>query len=65
MRLAERQAGVFGSFTRRTYFGDAPWDKKASADLGYDFLAVGSRIDHPRNFEDLSDQEAVLGVLGV
>jgi beta-phosphoglucomutase-like phosphatase (HAD superfamily) len=65
MRIAERQAGVFGSFTRRTYFGDAPWDKKASADLGYDFLAVGGRVDHPHNFEDFSDQEAVLGVLGI
>ncbi|MBD1912959.1 MULTISPECIES: HAD hydrolase-like protein [unclassified Leptolyngbya] len=65
MRLAERQAGVFGSFTRRTYFGDAPWDKKASADLGYDFLAVGGRVEHPHNFEDLSDLEAILGVLGV
>lgn len=65
MRLAEQQAGMFGSFTRRTYFGDAPWDKKASADLGYDFLAVGGRVDHPRNFEDLSDLKAVLSVLGV
>jgi len=65
MRLAEQQAGVFGRFTRRTYFGDAPWDKKASADLGYDFVAVGGRVEHPCSFIDLSDQEAIFGVLGV
>ena len=65
MRLAEQQARLFGCITRRTYFGDAPWDKKASADLGYDFLAVGTRVEHPRSFDDLSDQESVLSVLGV
>ena len=65
MRLAERRAGVYGRFTRRTYFGDAPWDRNASAELGYDFLAVGDRVDHPRGFRDLSDQETIFGVLGV
>ena len=65
MRLAERRAGAYGHFSRRTYFGDAPWDRKASAELGYDFLAVGGRVDHPGGFKDLSDQEAIFRVLGV
>ena len=65
MRFAERQASACGSSARRTYFGDAPWDKKASADLGYDFVAVGGRVEHSQRFEDFSDQKAVLDVLGV
>ena len=65
MRLAERRAGAYGHFARRTYFGDSPWDRKASAELGYDFLAVGGRVDHPGGFKDLSDQEAIFRVLGV
>ena len=65
MRLAERQAAACGSSARQTYFGDAPWDKKASADLGYDFVAVGGRVEHSQRFEDFSDQKAVLDVLGV
>lgn len=65
MRLAERQASVYGRFVRRTYFGDAPWDKAASADIGYDFLAVGGGVLHPRGFSDLSDHEAIFGALGL
>lgn len=65
MQSAERRASVSGRFARRTYFGDAPWDKRASADLGYDFVAIGDRVQHPRAFENLTDQEAILDVLGV
>jgi hypothetical protein len=29
------------AFSRATYFGDGPWDRRASEQLGYDFIAVG------------------------
>jgi beta-phosphoglucomutase-like phosphatase (HAD superfamily) len=65
MRSAERQAAAVGAFRKRTYFGDAPWDKAASAALGYDFVAIGGRVEHTRGFEDLQDQKAIFGMLGV
>jgi hypothetical protein len=54
-----------GAFRKRTYFGDAPWDKAASSALGYDFVAIGGRVEHTRGFEDLRDQKAIFGMLGV
>ncbi|MGW8367702.1 MAG: hypothetical protein ACWGPN_03355 [Gammaproteobacteria bacterium] len=65
MRLAELQAAAAGQISRRTYFGDAPWDLKASMDLGYEFVAVGERVPHPLRFPDLRDQDAILQALGV
>jgi beta-phosphoglucomutase-like phosphatase (HAD superfamily) len=34
IRLAEQQALPQGPFSRRTYFGDTPWDKRASEEPG-------------------------------
>ena len=64
MRLAESRA-ISGSVTRRTYFGDGQWDKKAAAELGYDFVAIGGCVDHHVAFQDLQDLEAILGQLRV
>lgn len=64
MRLAESRA-THGVVRRRTYFGDAVWDQKAAAELGYDFVAVGDAVDHHVAFADLQDIEAILGQLGV
>lgn len=65
MQLAERKAASLGRFSRRTYFGDTPWDLQASVELGYDFVAVGNRVQHALQFDDLRDQSAVLGALGI
>ena len=65
MRLAERRAGALGPFSRKTYFGDAPWDLEATRALGYDFVAVGERVEHSCRFSDLRDLDTILGVLQV
>lgn len=64
MRIAESRA-TRGLVTRRTYFGDGYWDKKAAEELGYDFVAIGGRVDHHVSFQDLQDLEAILGQLRV
>ncbi len=64
IRLAESRA-TQGLVTQRTYFGDGLWDKKAAAELGYDFVAVGDGVDHHVAFADLQDIEAILAQLGV
>ena len=66
MQLAEERAAAPGrSFSCRTYFGDGPWDQKASLQLGYDFVAVGAHVEHMCRFEDLRNQKAIFEVLDV
>ena len=65
MRLAERLAGSGRPFGRRTYFGDAPWDRAASAELGYSFVGIGSQVEHPVRFKDFRDRDGILSILGV
>jgi phosphoglycolate phosphatase-like HAD superfamily hydrolase len=65
MQLAARRAMQGAPYERATYFGDGPWDRKASAALGYDFVAVGNAVSHPVSFGDLRDIDAILAQLGV
>lgn len=64
MRIAEGLTGPH-RFTSKTYFGDGPWDLKASEALGYDFVAVGDRIKHPQSIFNYSDVQAVLSWIGI
>jgi beta-phosphoglucomutase-like phosphatase (HAD superfamily) len=64
MRQAERLAGSGLRFERRTYFGDTPWDRKASAELGYSFVGIGEHVEHSVKFADLRDQDGILSILG-
>jgi len=65
MRLAESRATQGAMARRRTYFGDGVWDKRAAAELGYDFVAIGSGVEHDVVFPDLQDIDAILCRLGV
>ena len=42
MRIALSQLG--DSFSSVTYYGDGPWDRDASRQLGWNFVAVGSGL---------------------
>lgn len=64
MRLAEARA-TREVVTRRTYFGDGVWDKRAAAELGYDFVAIGDGVDHHLAFPDLQDIKGIVRELGV
>jgi hypothetical protein len=65
MRLAAQRAMRGAEPKRVTYFGDGAWDQGASADLGYDFVAVGRGLRHPVAYDDLSDIDAIATQLGV
>jgi phosphoglycolate phosphatase-like HAD superfamily hydrolase len=65
MQIAEQRARRSVAYSRRTYFGDAAWDLRASGDLGYDFVAVGDGIEHAPRYVDLSDSAAILAHLGL
>lgn len=65
MQIAEQRAMRGLTPVRRTYFGDGAWDKRASAQLGYRFIAVGRNVHNELLFQDFSDCEAVLESLAV
>jgi len=48
-----------------TYIGDGSWDKNASEQLGYNFVLVGSKLDHKpsiMNFESKNELVACIGL---
>jgi len=65
MRLAERRALGPRKARRRTYFGDGPWDLQASRALGYEFVAVGTRLDHPRRIRDFLEGDRLIQQLAL
>jgi phosphoglycolate phosphatase-like HAD superfamily hydrolase len=65
MELAAQRALRGSAYTRATYFGDGAWDRRASATLGYDFVAVGSAVPHPVTYADLRETDDILTELGL
>ncbi|HXS79811.1 MAG TPA: HAD family hydrolase [Gammaproteobacteria bacterium] len=65
MRLAARRAMRGAEYRHATYFGDGAWDRRASAELGYDFVAIGGGVPNPVAYADLRDTDGILAQLGV
>jgi hypothetical protein len=65
MQLAEQRALGSAVPASRTYFGDATWDKRACAELGYRFIAIGGKVEHDLRLDDFRDRDAVLRCLAV
>lgn len=64
MRLAERRAGN-DYYDSITYFGDGPWDQKASETLGYNFVSVGNRISSPQSIRDYTEANVAFRYIGL
>ena len=65
MQIAERRALAGVVPRRRTYFGDAAWDQRASRELEFEFVLIGRSVAHEPRFDDYTDRDAVLArVLG-
>lgn len=63
MQIAEKRALCGRKASRRTYFGDGIWDKRASEELGYHFIAIGDKVQHPVRYPDFCRREAILAQL--
>jgi beta-phosphoglucomutase-like phosphatase (HAD superfamily) len=63
MRLAAQRALRGARHARATYFGDGPWDLRASEQLGFHFVAVGRGVPHAVAYADLRDSDAILARL--
>ena len=48
-----------------TYFGDGEWDRRACAELGFDFVLVGSRTQHSTRIDDFTDIAGILSLIGL
>ena len=64
MELAAQRALRGAVPTTRTYLGDGAWEQRASAELGYRFIAIGRALAHEPQFDDYLDRAAVLAELG-
>ena len=65
MQIAENRALGGRTASRRTYFGDGIWDKQASEELGYDFIAIGDKVQHHARYPDFREKAAILKELGL
>lgn len=64
MKLSEIKGG-YSEYESKTYFGDAVWDKHAADELGYNFILVGSKIDHNQNISDFGSVDDALNYIGL
>jgi phosphoglycolate phosphatase-like HAD superfamily hydrolase len=64
MKRAQVKAG-YSQYVSRTYFGDGPWDLKASQDLGYNFVLVGNRIDYHQSISNFKEMDLALNYIGL
>ena len=65
MQIAEQRALRGRRASRRTYFGDGTWDQKASLELGYDFIAIGEKVEHSARYPDFRRPDLILARLGL
>lgn len=64
MKITEDRCFV-NEFSSKSYFGDAIWDKKASEDLGYNFILVGNRFSHTKQLMDFINTDHALALIGL
>ena len=65
MQIAAKRALKGAAAGRKTYFGDGVWDKRASEELSYQFIAIGNHVEHPAQFTDFRDLAPILKSLGL
>jgi phosphoglycolate phosphatase-like HAD superfamily hydrolase len=63
MQIAAHRAMGGAAPSKMTYFGDGAWDKRASGELGYRFVAIGRAVKNDVFFDDFTDPDAVLACL--
>ena len=63
MRIAGNRTLGGRKASRRTYFGDGIWDKRASEQLGYEFIAIGDKVKHHARYPDFRRGKAILSRL--
>lgn len=65
MRIAERRTLPNENAKRKTYFGDSRYDKEASRELGYDFIAIGEKVNHLPRYSNFLDMGSILDDMGL
>ncbi len=63
MQVAETRALAGRAVDRKTYFGNRPWDREASRQLGWHFIGIGPDVKHSSRLDDFLDQKAIAQAL--
>lgn len=48
-----------------TYFGDGPWDQQVSAQIGINFVCIGSKLQYTPSFDDFKAPELIKAAIGI
>lgn len=64
MQIAQSRS-VNQKNTDCTYFGDGVWDKEACKDLNFNFIAVGSNVEHHNSIENFFNVPEILKLLKI
>jgi phosphoglycolate phosphatase-like HAD superfamily hydrolase len=64
MKISASKANIENSLSH-TYFGDGSWDKKASEEIGYNFVLVGNRLEHKPNITNFKSINRVMACIGL
>ena len=64
MKIAKAKCSE-SRFTSKSYFGDAIWDKKASQELGFNFILVGDKVNHTQKIMNFNFSEKPLTLIGL
>lgn len=65
MQIAAERALNGAKASTTAYFGDGVWDKRASEELSYQFIAIGNNVNHPVRFADFQEPAPILKALGL
>ncbi|KXI22044.1 HAD family hydrolase [Photobacterium sanguinicancri] len=60
---AKQDSGVV--FDRRVFIGEGEWNRNASQELGFDFVAVGKKVQHHTQLANLSHYQSVFSQLAM
>ncbi|GGK58922.1 HAD family hydrolase [Amphritea balenae] len=47
-----------------TYIGDGDWDRRACAELGWNFVLIGDKTEHPQQLDHFKDLTRLFNYLG-
>ena len=65
MQVAALRALTARPADRKKYFGNRPWARDASWELGWDFIGIGKNVEPTKRFDDFLESESLVKILNL